>query len=527
MYRVVDCIVEQHDLRLVALAAFLCVLACWSGVTLASRARVSVGRLRLLWICAAGTVFGTGVWATHFVAMLAYQSGVQIGYDLYWTVASILVADVISIAGFAVVLRPGLAPHGGVLLGIAVSAMHFTGMRAVEGPFVLSWSLDYVVASLLLSVSIAALAAIVGVTIRNIWGRAGAAALLALAIISLHFTAMAAVVLVPNPHVAYDSTVLAPASLAMAVAAAALLIVVLGLIAALLDNHLAHRRIDEAERLRAHIAQLEATQRSLQQTSRDLTDALAKAAAASEAKSAFLAAMSHELRTPLNAVIGFSDLILSETFGPLGNAHYRDYLADINRSGVHLLELVNTVLDLSRLDAGEMLLNEEAGSLRAVLEDALRAIAAQAEKAQLNVIVEAADGMPGVRMDPKRMRQVLTGILSNAVKFTPPPGCIRVTLDCPDGPRIVISDTGIGIAEADIPRAFERFGQVDSRLSRKFEGTGLGLPLAKQLVELHGGTLALESQAGAGTKVTICLPATRLAAMPASAPPPARLAPAA
>ncbi|MGH6870129.1 MAG: ATP-binding protein [Rhizomicrobium sp.] len=518
MYRVVDCIVEQHDLRLVVLAAIICVLACWSGVSLASRARVSTGRPRLLWIAAAGTVFGTGVWATHFVAMLAYHSGLQIGYDLYWTVGSILVAGTISIAGFAVVLRPGMAPFGGALLGVAVSAMHFTGMRAVEGPFVLSWSMSYVWASLVLSVSLATLAAIVGVTVRNVRGRVGATALLTLAIVALHFTAMTAVTLVPNAHTSYDDVVLAPESLAIAVAAAALLIVALGLIAALLDNHLALRRTDEAARLRAHIVELEATQLSLERASKDLTAALGKASAASEAKSAFLAAMSHELRTPLNAVIGFSDMILSEALGPFGHPNYREYIGDINRSGIHLLELINTVLDLSRLDAGEALLIEETGSLRAILEDALRIIAPQAEKAQVRLTAEFAAAIPGVRIDVRRMTQVLVNILSNAVKFTPPQGRIRVSLDCPDGARIVVADTGIGIAERDLPRAFERFGQVDSRLSRKYEGTGLGLPLAKQLVELHGGTLVLESKAGSGTKVTICLPAERLVTNPVSAP---------
>jgi signal transduction histidine kinase len=509
MLHVLGCITEQHDLRLVLLAAFICVLGCWSAVSLASRARVSAGRPRLLWTFAAGGVFGTGVWATHFVSMLAYQSSVQIGYELLPTVLSVVVAIVLSIAGFALVLRAGFAALGGALLGIAVASMHFIGMQAVEGPFVLDWNFTYVAASVVLSVSLAAMAAIAGVTIRNIRGRIAAVVLLVLSICSLHFTAMSAVTLIPDARAAYNDIVLVPGTLAIAIAAAALLIVALGLVAALLDNHLALRRTDEAARLRAHIVELENTQHLLERTSKDLMSALAKASAANDAKSAFLAAMSHELRTPLNAVIGFSEVILGETFGPLGNPRYREYIGDIHRSGGHLLALINDVLDLSRLDAGEVVLRDEDVSLAFVLDEALHMMAPQIEKAGVHLTRDVAPGLPHVRIDTRRMAQVFLNILSNAVKFTPAGGSVHVRVEHAGGVRVTIEDTGIGIAHEDIARAFERFGQVDSSLSRKYEGTGLGLPLARQLVELHGGTLALCSEPSAGTTVTIVIPESR------------------
>jgi signal transduction histidine kinase len=517
MLHVLGCITEQHDLRLVVLAAFICVLGCWSAVSLASRARVSAGRPRLFWILAAGGVFGTGVWATHFVSMLAYESNLRIGYDLLPTILSVVVAVALSTLGFALVLRTGYAALGGAALGIAVASMHFIGMMAVEGPFVLGWNATYVVASIVLSVSLATLAAIMGVTIRNIRGRIVAVALLVLCICSLHFTAMSAVTLIPDPRAVYDDIVLNPGTLAVAIAAAALLIVALGLVAALLDNHLALRRTDEAARLRAHIVELEDTQRALKQASNDLTGALAKASAASDAKSAFLAAMSHELRTPLNAVIGFSDVILGEIFGPIGNPRYREYVADIRRSGGHLLNLINDVLDLSRLDAGEATLRETDVSLGLVLDEALRMMRTQAAQAGVRLYQETGPALPHVRIDARRIAQVFLNILSNAVKFTPAGGSVCVSADCADGVRVRIADTGIGIAGEDVARAFERFGQVDSSLSRKYEGTGLGLPLARQLVELHGGTLTLRSEPSAGTTVTIFLPASCIVCLPAVA----------
>jgi signal transduction histidine kinase len=510
MLRVVDCIVGQHDLRLVVLAAFLCVFASWSAVSLVSRARVSSGRPRLSWTIAAGAVFGAGVWATHFVAMLAYQSPMQIGYDLAPTLLSIVVAAGLSAIGFALVLRPGLAPLGGALLGVAVSAMHFVGMWAMEGPFTQGWNFTYVAASIVLCVSLATMAAIMGVSIRNIRGRIAATGFLVLSIVSLHFTAMTAVTLIPDAHIFYDDIVLAPGTLAIAVAAAALLIVALGLMAALLDNHLALRRTDEAARLRAHIVELEATQHRLEETTHDLVAALTKASAASDAKSAFLAAMSHELRTPLNAVIGFSEMVMCEAFGPIGNPKYRDYVADIHKSGAHLLNLINDVLDLSRLDSGGVALDEAETPLKFVVEEALAIAAPRADAANIRLSATYAPGLPHVVVDVRRIQRVLANILSNAIKFTPAEGSVQVHVACPQGVRITVTDTGIGIAKDDVAHAFERFGQVDSRLSRKYEGTGLGLPLARQLVELHGGTLTLESELNSGTTVTIVLPASRI-----------------
>jgi signal transduction histidine kinase len=231
---------------------------------------------------------------------------------------------------------------------------------------------------------------------------------------------------------------------------------------------------------------------------------------ANRAKSEFLANMSHELRTPLNAIIGFSEIIKKGMFGPL-SARYCSYGGDIHDSGTHLLNLINEILDLSKLEAGHFELHEENVDIAAVIQTSKRLVEPQAEKGKVQLSEAVETDLPMVLADERRIRQVLINILSNAVKFTPEGGQVLVqSLIRGDGIVIAISDTGIGIAPGQIGKAMEPFGQIDSKISRKYEGTGLGLPLAKRLVELHGGTLAVESALGVGTTVTIVLPHERV-----------------
>jgi len=231
---------------------------------------------------------------------------------------------------------------------------------------------------------------------------------------------------------------------------------------------------------------------------------------ANRTKSEFLANMSHELRTPLNAIIGFSEVITLGMFGPI-NERYRSYGSDIFSSGNLLLELINEILDLSKLEAGQLELHDEDVDLAAAIGASRRLIESQAEKANIRVSEEIEDRLPLLRADDRRIRQILINLLSNAVKFTPEGGQVRV-LAYRKNQDIVIAviDTGIGMAPEEIPKALEPFGQIDSKISRKYEGTGLGLPLAKHLAELHGGTLTVESEARVGTTVTIVLPPERI-----------------
>ena len=234
------------------------------------------------------------------------------------------------------------------------------------------------------------------------------------------------------------------------------------------------------------------------------------AEAANRAKSEFLANMSHELRTPLNAVIGFSEMIKAEMFGPVGE-RYRGYAADIFKSGSHLLELINEILDLSKLEAGQVELSEEEIDLAGAIEACLHLVEAQAQKAKIQLSTTLDPEVRVIRADDRRMRQILINLLSNAVKFTPDGGKIRVaSFRKGGGLAIAVSDTGIGIAAEDMSKVMKTFGQVESKISRKHEGTGLGLPLAKHLVELHGGTLTIDSKVDVGTTVTVMLPSNRI-----------------
>ncbi len=232
---------------------------------------------------------------------------------------------------------------------------------------------------------------------------------------------------------------------------------------------------------------------------------------ASRAKTEFLANMSHELRTPLNAIIGFTEIMKMELLGPMGNPQYFGYASDIHDSARHLLGLINDILDVSKIEAGKATLIEEEVVLDRVFESVIRLIRERAQRAEVKLAVEIEPGLPPMMADERKLKQILINLLSNAVKFTPAGG--RATLEArigeDGGLAIAVADTGIGIAPQDIARVMEPFGQVDSRLSRRFSGTGLGLPLSRSLTELHGGTLELESEPGKGTTVTIRLPASR------------------
>jgi signal transduction histidine kinase len=235
---------------------------------------------------------------------------------------------------------------------------------------------------------------------------------------------------------------------------------------------------------------------------------------ASRAKSDFLANMSHELRTPLNAIIGFSEVINTGMFGPL-SVRYREYGGYVLNSGVHLLALINEILDLSRLEAGKLELQDQDVDLSFVVRDALRLVEAQAEKSKIQLSEAMRGDIPLIRGDERRLRQILINLLANAVKFTPEGGRVRVSIFRRDAElAIEVSDTGIGMAPEQIPKALEPFGQIESKVSGKYEGTGLGLPLAKRLIELHGGTLTIESKPNAGTRVTVTVPPERIVARP-------------
>jgi signal transduction histidine kinase len=235
---------------------------------------------------------------------------------------------------------------------------------------------------------------------------------------------------------------------------------------------------------------------------------------ANRAKSEFLANVSHELRTPLNAVLGFSEILREEMHGPLGAARYKEFAQDIHDSGLHLLAIINDILDLSKIETGRLELHEEVISIEDLFDTVQRFVRERAKDAGLKIAVEIPPGLPPIRADQRALKQILLNLLSNAVKFTPAGGQItlQATLEPDGGVAFKVRDTGIGIAAHDLPKALEPFGQVDSSLTRKYQGAGLGLPISRALIELHRGRFTLASEPGVGTTVTISLPPERVAA---------------
>jgi two-component system cell cycle sensor histidine kinase PleC len=239
--------------------------------------------------------------------------------------------------------------------------------------------------------------------------------------------------------------------------------------------------------------------------------AMIKAQTSDRAKSEFLANMSHELRTPLNAILGFSEIMKNEILGSLGVEQYKEYTQDIHESGAYLLDVITDILDISKVETGNLELAESEVELSEAIGKSIRLVQERAQDAGVKIIAKA-DGLPVIYADERLVKQCLVNLLSNSVKFTPEGGKIEICVGRPEngGLSVAVSDTGIGISQEDFERVLSPFGQVESAYSGTYEGTGLGLPITKALIELHDGTLTLESVVGVGTTIILSFPKERV-----------------
>jgi two-component system cell cycle sensor histidine kinase PleC len=283
------------------------------------------------------------------------------------------------------------------------------------------------------------------------------------------------------------------------------------------------RLLESEKRLKATVVDLRSSQQALERQTEQLAylaeryaEQKDRAEEASQAKSAFLANMSHELRTPLNAIIGFSEIMESGLFGPLGDTKYHEYCRDIGESGRYLLDVINDILDMSKIEAGRANIELETVELDSILSDTMRMVAARATEKNLTIDSEIE---PAIELyaDRRMIKQIVINLLSNAVKFTQDGGRITVRARVVNGHvNLAIEDTGIGIPKAALRNLGKPFEQVESQLTKTYRGSGLGLAIAKSLAELHGGAMRIRSSLNVGTIVLVRLPLTNAVSLGAA-----------
>jgi signal transduction histidine kinase/CheY-like chemotaxis protein len=494
-----------HDRALVIVSFLVAAFTSYTALELAERLRRARGGAGV-WHSASAIALGGGMWSMHFIGMLAFNSPLERGYDLGLTALSAAVAIAVVALGFWIVRAGPGWPRvicAGVVVGVGVVAMHYTGMAAlhVEGQVFYRPSLFSL--SVVIALGAATVALWLAFTLTRWWQRAGAAVVMAAAIGGMHYTAMAATVIVPVLVSTADSMTVPKPILAAAIVLGVIGIVLIGLVGAFYDRRREQDAVQEAVRLREQVARRTA---DLQIAAEQLDEALMDAERASAAKSDFLASMSHELRTPLNSILGFSQLLLTgKSFEPLG-AMQAGAVKQIDQAGRHLLLLIDDILDLSRIEAGRLQLSIETIEVAPLVEEVTAMLQPAATEASVALHTDAAFPDLFVRADRRRLQQVLINLVTNGIKYNHRGGAVSVSCREVDGAaRIAVSDTGVGIPAQYMEELFEPFNRLGQEQSAVV-GSGVGLALCRRLIEAMQGTIRADSVEGDGSTFTLTLP---------------------
>ncbi|WP_051972041.1 MHYT domain-containing protein [Massilia sp. 9096] len=508
-----------YETPLVLISILVAIAASYCALSLAGRVAQSRGRAMLAWTVGGAIAMGSGIWAMHFIGMLAFRLPIPTAFDLPITFVSLLLPIAASMLALWQVSRFELGRTrlavSALLMGIGIAAMHYTGMAAMRMAPGIVYDPWLFALSVLIAIGASALALWIAFRLRRntprVWlMRLGAAVVMGAAIVGMHYTGMAAAIFPVGSVCLAARAGVEHEGLATLVVIASFGVLGLALLASLFEA-----------RMQASARMLAATEASARE--RDALLARERAARdeaerLSAMKDEFLATLSHELRTPLNAMLGWAGMLQR---GVRDDATLKRGLEAIERNARAQGQLIEDLLDMSRIVAGTVRLDVRPLEPARVIEAALATV----HPALLAKRIELRCALPDigeVRADPGRLQQVLWNLLSNAVKFTPRGGKVEVTLAREnDQAAIRVIDSGIGISADFLPYVFDRFRQQDASITRKHGGLGLGLSIVKQLVELHGGTIAVDSAGeGAGAVFTVRLPlAEPQAGAPARATP--------
>jgi signal transduction histidine kinase/CheY-like chemotaxis protein len=508
----------HYELPLVLVSILVAIFASYTALRLAERVTSAHGRTVYGWISGGAVAMGSGIWAMHFIGMMAFRLPIPLGYDVRDTLFSLLLP--ITVSGLALWQASRHDLHwkrlaaSALLMGIGINAMHYTGMAAMHMDPAIRYDPLLFALSVLIAVVASAGALWIAFRLRHnsphvLLARLGAATVLGGAIVGMHYTGMAAAQFPVGSVCTAASAGVSQDALAVLVAIATLGILTVALLASVFDARL--------EMNAQVLAESQATAAERQALLLREREARSQAESMSALKDEFLATLSHELRTPLNAILGWAEMLRR---GVKEEATLRRGLDTIERNARAQAQLIEDLLDMSRIISGKVRLQVQAIEPATFIEAALETVrpAALAKNIELTRLL-APDAGP-ITGDPNRLQQVMWNLLSNAVKFTPSGGSVQVTLTRAEGEvEIRVRDSGIGIKPDFLPYVFDRFRQADASTTRLHGGLGLGLSIAKQLVELQGGTIEVDSQgAGQGATFVVRFPLRRAGAqLPASA----------